>query len=629
MRFNTLILCLSTGLGFAGIHAERWPTEANVRRQTLLATYIEALYPKEDPFSRVFSLEQGTAIFERLSIRKQANGVYVKSSLAQVNDALKHWHARNPEIDLELIQAVLDDADKVITSSGYSLIERQSNLLALRMLGDYLHRFEVPVEVLDRDGEKPEKKGEEKTPSQHKAEPKLKSQPSYQETPKGYEPNTKDTEKGNEKGSKEDQYIIAEANFATPFWGQAYYSEVVRGAAVPLQDIDLPMFFKAPASSSATGKEMVVRTYGKKQVRLFLPPGFQPLQPTDPRARILRGANGGYELKMSEDLGEVRVPLQTGVKELLNPLVLEILTREVGFMDSQWPALIRADLFDKVSPNQAHNALVVAQAVANHLSGKYLYSVGARAEKDPIDALSAGAFQCDMAAFLMVGVLRDVYQIPSRVVGGFRAKKHKAGKDLKSYLVMPGDAHAWVEVYHDGQWHVYDPTPIKKDKKDKKDEKDDEDGEKDEYSDRELENILKSESEGEPSEPGHEEKQKSHQERVKEASQKREKEQNLEPKTDPANMMDNQELASKLELGSLSLLTDGVQNPFRDRGIRVLLRLILDPRQSGQTIFDALAQSKSLMLGASSEQVKSIYQEAVQLHEKKPCWTGALVERNN
>ena len=621
MRRTAFIFLLMACLGVTSVHAQRTPEEASAQLYALIGAYTSALFPRQDPFERVFNLEQATVLFERLLIRKQSKGDFVKSPLADVNDALKHRRARDQEMDFELINAVLDDADKVLNSSGYSLIERQSNLLALRMLGDYLRRFDVPVGVPDRDGEAvdKEKAGE-------KAEEKQKQKPAYQEMPKGYQPHTKDTEAGKEKGSKEDQYVIAEVNFATPFWGQRYYAEVVRGAAVPLQDIDLPMSFRSPSSASSTDKEMVVRTYGEKHVTLFLPPKVQPLQPTDPRARILRSANGGYELELSEDLEEVRIPLKAGVKEALNPLAIEVLTREVGFSDSEWPALIRQDLFDKVSPNQKQNELAVAQAVANHISGKYLYSVGARPETDPVDALKAGAFQCDMAAFLMVGVLRDVYHVPSRVVSGFRAKKHKSGKDAKSYLVMPGEAHAWVEVYHDGQWHTYDPTPIKKDKKDKKD---DEEGEKDEYSDREPENTLKPEPEeeeegapsGEASEK--EEKEKSHQERVKEDSKKREAEQKLDPKpdsknsaADPADIMDNDELASKLEFGSLSLLSDETRNPLRDRALRVLLKLTLDPRLGGKTIFDRLTQAKSVLLGTPSAQMKSVYQEAVEVHEK-------------
>jgi uncharacterized protein YegL len=604
MRFSILGLCLSACFGFAGVlHAQPFLEEGyNERRLALISVYVNELFPHDDPFLGIYDLERGTAVFQEMLVRKDANGDSTKSPLAYVSDALKQWRSQGLEVDSWLILFVLDEADKVIASSGYTLREKQSVLLALLMLGDYLDRFKEPYKIRDLDGEELEQKNDKE--NQLKQESKI--DPFYQEFSKNYKPHTKNTE-DKKKGSRNDQYVVAEANFATPFWGQVYYAEVVRGAEAPLREIDLPMSFKGPSASSETGKEMVVRTYGKRQVRLFLPPGVRPLQPLDPRARILRSASGGYELRLSEDLSEVRISLQPEVKELLNFRVLQILTRKVGIADSEWPAKIREDLFDKISPNQKHDPLFVAQAVANHISGKYLYSVGAREEEDPIDALNVGTFQCDMAAFLMVGVLRDVYNIPSRVVAGFPARKKKNEEAIKSYLVMPGEGHAWVEVYHEGLWHLYDPTPIKKDKKDKKD---DEDGEKDEYSMRKLENVLKlrQEEESEKQAPKEQEKkqEQDQQDHVKEAS---------DP-LDILDILDNKELASMLTLGSLSLLPDAERNFFRDRGIRVLLRLILDPRQSGKVIFDGLSQAKAQILGASNEQVKSIYQEALRIHEK-------------
>ena len=44
--------------------------------------------------------------------------------------------------------------------------------------------------------------------------------------------------------------------------------------------------------------------------------------------------------------------------------------------------------------------------------------------------------------------------IPSRVVTGYQGGEMNSGY----MIVRQSDAHAWAEVFIDGQWHRYDPT---------------------------------------------------------------------------------------------------------------------------------------------------------------------------
>ncbi|MEI6804989.1 MAG: transglutaminase domain-containing protein [Myxococcaceae bacterium] len=535
----------------------------------LISQYENDLFPYTDPFVRVQNLEQGQLIFDKLKTFKP---------LALVSDALVTFHSRSVEPDANMIQFVMEQTEKVITSSGYSKLEKQSNLLALYYLRDYLSRFEQK-EAVDRDGVQA-------------GENKKKQDPKHPEMPEEYKPTTKDTEKDKEPGSKDEQVVILETNFATPYLGQRTYAEVVRHAAAPFKSIELPTQLPTPEAYKNTGKEMSVYMLGETEITLFIPPGYEPRQPEDSRARITRSSKGAYHLKVSEVLLLVTIPLQPTSSHNLSPVLHEIYTRPVGFLDSEWPALIRSDLFDK----KFSNSLTTAEAVSKHLATKYLYSVGARPETDPVDALNAGAFQCDMAAYLMVGILRDVYKIPSRVVSGYRAKKHGNGKNQRSYLVLPGDAHAWVEVYDNGIWRPMDPTPILKDKE----KEDEEKGEKDEYSDRELEDQPKPESKNltpNPSPPSGE---------------------GNKSETSAGNStlsMDSEELASMLTLGSLELNPSEDSDPLRDRAIRVLLRLILDPNLDGVKTYERLYQSRQLFLSIS--ELKSLVQELLVIHEKK------------
>ncbi len=66
------------------------------------------------------------------------------------------------------------------------------------------------------------------------------------------------------------------------------------------------------------------------------------------------------------------------------------------------------------------------------------------------------AGHCEYFASAMALMLR-AQGFPARYVIGYRAaEKNPWGGYL---VVRDRDAHAWVEVYHDGAWHPYDPTP--------------------------------------------------------------------------------------------------------------------------------------------------------------------------
>lgn len=460
----------------------------------LIDQYMAKLGVYNDPFASAWTPEVGERIFQRLLTRPR-NGRMRNSPLALINSTLKKGYSQSRHYNERLVRTLMKDAQDLLIAEDVPRQELQSELLALRYTLEYIGRYKDPEKVVDRDGKPEEKKDEKKEEKkdekkEEEEQNEQDSDPEYPETPEQYEPKTKDTE--NKPGKKKQkQHRVAETNFKTPFFGQRYFSEIVRGAKSPFREGILPSPPPPPGEHMDTTHEMVVRTFGKRQVPLFVPSLKRPLQPSDPRAQIKRTPGGGYVLELKEDLPEIKIPLVEDDNIVMMPHVREVYTRPVGFRTEEWPDKVQADIFRKYPKEAgASNPLGVAQAVANHLATQYLYSVGKRNPTDPIEALKEGAFQCDMAAYAMAGILRDTYQIPTRVIGGFRAKRHKDGGKDKSYLVVPGQGHAWVEVFHDGAWHLFDPTPIKKDKKEEN-----KDGEKDEYSDQKLDNTPKPEQE--------------------------------------------------------------------------------------------------------------------------------------
>ncbi len=83
-------------------------------------------------------------------------------------------------------------------------------------------------------------------------------------------------------------------------------------------------------------------------------------------------------------------------------------------------------------------------------------------ERDPsldpiVDFLTVHrAGHCEMFASSMALLLRAV-EVPTRVVGGYLVSE--TNMFTGRAVVRDRNAHAWVEVWYDGTWHTWDPTP--------------------------------------------------------------------------------------------------------------------------------------------------------------------------
>lgn len=598
-------------------------TEMQVRQ--MIQSYVDHLGIDQDPFALSFSVSQGEKIFHRLSYRP-VGGKWTPSPLAMINNELKKSYIEPIPYNEKLIQSLIEDTGQRLKKKDLGKSDLQSNLLALRYSVDYIRRFKKPDAPIDRDGEiiEEEKEKKEEKKEQKKEKPKQEEEdidPDYPELPSSYKPHTKDTD--GQSGKKQKPQKIVEANFKTPYFGQRYFANIVRHSEAPFSEAFFPGRLNPPQSYQPMSKEMITWTYGKKKVALFVPPLHRPLQPSDSRAVITRSESGGYILEMKESLSEVRIPLveDTGIAMMANER--EMYLRPVGFDAKEWPATVQSAVMKKFKSEQGKSTpLTVAQAVADHLAKDYLYSVDARAETDPVQALKGGAFQCDMAAYAMISILRDVYQIPCRAVGGYRGKT-KGGSN--SFLILPGEAHVWVEVFHDGKWHLFDPTPVKKDRKKK------EEGDASEYHDIPLENTPKTEPEedekdGQPSE-SKSSSGKDHKKRLDETTEQRLKEiQNQAGKEDKGGEKSQsakseepsaEELAELLELGSLELEPKPEQNILLERAIRMLLQIVLDPSRHGTQTAGQLNQLFSIIKRVNTPRLKALYQKAVSAHNSE------------
>jgi transglutaminase-like putative cysteine protease/Mg-chelatase subunit ChlD len=619
--------------------------------QQLIAEYVNRLGVFQDPFVFVYNGMQADQLFQRLcrrSVPSPQGASWEESSLGKIRKHLQI--AFNGDYEASLVQTILEDARIQLSTSLTGRLDLQSNLLALKFTSEYLRRYLEPETVVDRDGqsnEAPEDSDPAITPNpprsdQEDQNKQNKDSPEYPDLASEYKPFTKDTSSssGSGQGSQK-QYRIAEVNFKTPYFAQRYLSEVVRGASHPFREASVPGAFPLIGKFAQTERSLTIRTFGKTKVPLFVPPLFKPLQPSDPRAFIRRAPSGGYELELKSGLAElqteIHIPLVEDQKISLSPPVRDFYSRPVGFASHEWPEKLQATIFRKFLPADAQtNSLGIAQALADYISNEHLYSVGAQPATDPTEALKAGSFQCDMASYAMVSILRDYYKIPSRVVGGYRAKTFQNGKDGKSYLIIPGEAHVWVEVFVEetsgvGHWVLYDPTPKKKDRKDNEKKE----GEKDEYST----NSLKEPS-TDPKKtgtPGEVPSVKDHLKEMEDATAKREKEHEAHTQESARSVelskglsqelsnalsqglsqgLSNDELAGQLEIGSLELNPDVAshRNPLMERMIRIVLQAIVEPNQSSQDIQSRLNLFSSVIKNINSSELTSFLQEATRVH---------------
>ena len=77
---------------------------------------------------------------------------------------------------------------------------------------------------------------------------------------------------------------------------------------------------------------------------------------------------------------------------------------------------------------------------------------------DPVAGFLQNRLQghCELFASTLALSLR-LRGIPTRYVVGFQMNEYNAL--ARHYLIRERDAHAWVEVYLNGQWQTFDPTP--------------------------------------------------------------------------------------------------------------------------------------------------------------------------
>lgn len=398
-----------------------------LKKTTLKALhdYQERLGIYKNPFRFAITIDEANRIYINL-LKRSIEDECIGSPLFKIQNELKQIRAKT--FNTKLVDAIIDDALMLLKSKETQLKDLQSNVLALQALDEYIEHFKACPK-----GEHPFEEHNDKL-----------NMPSDE-----YSPHTKDST--DIEGPKQ---RIAEANFNTAYFYHATYTSIARNRSHVFQ-ARKRFWDAAPKSYElAESKTLTVKTAGAKLLRLLIPSGYIPAKTLEPDVYVEDRGNGSYDVILKKEYATVTITLEKPKANTLTQLQHEIATQRVGFDVHEWPDDIQIGIINAYNKDTDHPA-TIAKAIADHIATQYTYIKNAKPEKDPISALKSGSFQCDMAAYIMVSIIRDVFAIPCRVVAGYKAQQDSD----TSYVELPNNAHMWVEVFYDDAWHTYDPAP--------------------------------------------------------------------------------------------------------------------------------------------------------------------------
>lgn len=126
------------------------------------------------------------------------------------------------------------------------------------------------------------------------------------------------------------------------------------------------------------------------------------------------------------------------------------------------PGLERIEALTREVVAGAASPAIMAQRVRAYLrdSGTFTYTLAQpdTGDRDPLHVFlfEAQAGHCEYFSSAMAVMLRTV-GVPTRNVTGFVGGQYN--RFGAYYGIRNGDAHSWVEVFVDGDWRTFDPTP--------------------------------------------------------------------------------------------------------------------------------------------------------------------------
>lgn len=534
----------------------------------------EALYPFADPFETAITIEEHRQIFSTL-LQKNVGPRTQPSILNEAHQFLFDHKQLTAAQLTTFLKKVVAEGRAQLKAQGSEKelhLDRQRAALAIEMVLPYAHALlPQPTAAQGQSAESNSKTEESPTPD-------AQVPPEYPEyETKEFKAETHDTQAGKTKA----QSVFIAAEIKKPKVDFFYYGvhndiQETAGGEFIARTVPLPMSGpKRFKPYSVTDVPEILNPQGKPDVPVLLPPGFEPLSPNPSTgASLYSTPDGQIRLRNPKGLQSIQLYL-VKAHEKLNPLQIDFLSRPLNIRDDEWPREMQFELLSKIRGLDPLSAMRKAES---YVANKFLYSVGERPEKNPIAAMNAGAFQCSMGAVIGVAIARNILHLPARALSGLRGMSSPEKPD-HSYVVLPNDNHAEVEVYIGGEWVHFDFTPLRKDRSTQ------EDGLASEYKDvaKDMDEEFAPPPPSEKHDPADKKPAKDFAKKVKDDSQKRLKDGAERDQDGDKGFSEGEKTAALLELekdlsmGSLTLQNEAKPGALIERARRRLLQEISNP----------------------------------------------------
>ncbi len=455
--------------GFAG-HVQASPTASCedllagsdpslVEAQKLRHELQEKLGVFQDPFLFDSNVEQTVATWNKL--------LENYPHLRDLQDAVYECLKQNKPFDKKLEKEVLAKAKELLDSGEKNSYLIAAVIEALRKI-ELVHIHNLPTPPPP----KGKKEGKDNKKNENKPQPPPPPQPpSYPQLSKKYQAHNKDTE-GSDNDEK--RVPIASVNARDISYWRAIVYQFVDATSNEWGQVAItrPQQVLPTQISLHTVKLHALGDKGA-ELPVLIPQGFIPQVFESKDGKVFQDESGNFYFIAYGETLEVPVLPQGLAARPLSPSEIEIYTTPSGVKFSDWPEDLQNAVINlkeararggfQGPQGDVELAQVLGSFIANHF--KY------RVDKDPPasapELAKRRAFQCDTSVTILVSLLRDEFQIPSRPVGGFTGVRDKTNPS-ESHVVSPAQAHAWAEIADkEGNWHGVDATPHTKDRETK------------------------------------------------------------------------------------------------------------------------------------------------------------------
>lgn len=224
---------------------------------------------------------------------------------------------------------------------------------------------------------------------------------------------------------------------------------------------------------------------GIKKMGVYLPYNFEPVVKSYDDFSVKLLAEGEYEIISHSPNGfqsDISIWLEASRSQGINIEQASFLKKKSAISADQWPEFLQnrlnsilhggGSIDDKLEKLRQYfvNGPDFKYSTTNEVGeadfnrAKSTVAKGSGSRYYGLSLANAKIFNCDGAAALFSILVRDFFQLPTRVATGRPVSGSKILSDGTAYNVVDlnDPRHAWSEVFIGGQWEPFEVTPIEK-----------------------------------------------------------------------------------------------------------------------------------------------------------------------